>query len=77
MKTLQSMPLIFPVACHTDNVRPGSIFVVIAGMKDDGLRHVALAIEKGTVEIVVERHRIIPEEILALCAVNKVSITRC
>ena len=46
---------IFPVACHTDNVGIGTTFVAIKGMKDDGVRHIPLALERGARTIVVER----------------------
>ena len=37
-----SMPAIFPVAAHTDNVGPGTIFVAICGQHYDGLLYIDL-----------------------------------
>ena len=47
---------LFPVACHTDNIGVGSTFVVIKGMKQDGMQFVPLALEKGARTIVIERN---------------------
>jgi UDP-N-acetylmuramoyl-L-alanyl-D-glutamate--2,6-diaminopimelate ligase len=49
-----SLPTIWPVACHTDHVGPGSTFVVIKGHSSHGLKFVAQALQKGAKQIVVE-----------------------
>lgn len=49
------MPQIYAVACHTDHIGKGSTFVAIKGMKDDGIRHILVALEKGASKIVAER----------------------
>jgi UDP-N-acetylmuramoyl-L-alanyl-D-glutamate--2,6-diaminopimelate ligase len=46
---------IYRVACHTDNVGPGSTFVAITGYKYDGADYVAVAIAKGATTIVVQQ----------------------
>jgi UDP-N-acetylmuramoyl-L-alanyl-D-glutamate--2,6-diaminopimelate ligase len=48
------MPTVFPVACHTDNVGPGSTFVAIRGLNFDGHKYIDKAIKKGAASIVVE-----------------------
>jgi UDP-N-acetylmuramoyl-L-alanyl-D-glutamate--2,6-diaminopimelate ligase len=61
MKNIGNFPQIYPVACHTDNVGPETTFVVIKGMKDDGLRYVPQALAKGATKIVIERDLSVPE----------------
>lgn len=46
---------IYPVTCHTDHVGPGSTFVAIKGFKDDGLKYIQTAIEKGATKIVLDQ----------------------
>lgn len=58
------LPNIFPVACHTDNVGPGSTFVAIPGQKQDGGRFIPLALKKGARIIVVEKQAVIDEAVL-------------
>lgn len=48
------IPHIYAVACHTDHIGLGSTFVAIKGMKDDGIRHIQRALEKGATKIIVE-----------------------
>ena len=55
MKNSSDFPQIYPVACHTDNIGPESIFVVIKGMKDDGVRYIPQALAKGAKKIVIEQ----------------------
>ena len=54
MKNLD-LPKIWPVACHTDQVGPGSTFVAVKGHATDGLQFVALALQKGATKIVVDQ----------------------
>ncbi|MCL4361551.1 UDP-N-acetylmuramoyl-L-alanyl-D-glutamate--2,6-diaminopimelate ligase [Candidatus Dependentiae bacterium] len=46
---------IYPVTCHTDHVGKGSTFVVIKGMKEDGAKYIAKAIELGAKKVVIEK----------------------
>lgn len=48
-----SLPSIFPVACHTNNVGPGTIFVAIKGTHTDGALFIPQALEQGAGTIVV------------------------
>jgi UDP-N-acetylmuramoyl-L-alanyl-D-glutamate--2,6-diaminopimelate ligase len=63
MSELSSLK-IFPVACHTDNVSQGGTFVVIKGMKQDGISYVPQALEKGAKIIVVQEEVVVPNNIL-------------
>lgn len=67
MATLE-MPLIFPVASHTDTIGKGSTFVVIKGLSKDGLEFVPLALEKGASTIIVEKTVTITEQLRKQCS---------
>lgn len=56
------MPTFYPVACHTDHVGPGSIFVAISGTREDGARYIPQAIQNGAREIVVATDAILEPE---------------
>jgi len=58
-----SIPNIFPVTSHTNHVGPGSIFVAIKGSKEDGVRYIILAIQKGAKKIVIQQNTILSNEI--------------
>lgn len=68
------MPSIYKVACHTDYVGVGSIFVAIKGMKDDGIHHIKTALEKGATTIVVEHSAHLPCEIMELIAAKQAKL---
>ena len=51
---IEFFPQYFPVACHTDYVGPGSIFVAIKGFSTQGASFIPLAIKRGARMIVVE-----------------------
>lgn len=55
------LPTIWPVACHTDNVGPGTTFVAVKGQQTDGLNFVEVALQKGARQIVVESRTVNPE----------------
>lgn len=74
-------PTIFPVTCHTDQVGPGSTFVVIKGFKTDGLLFVPRALERGATLIIVQEDVVIPAELQLLiddkgAVVHRVADTR-
>ncbi len=50
----QLFPERWPVACHTDHVGPGSTFVAIKGLHEDGITYIGTAIARGAKTIVVE-----------------------
>lgn len=62
------LPEYFPVACHTDQIGAGSTFVVIRGMKDDGIRHIPKALQQGARTIVIGTDIVLDPEIAALIA---------
>lgn len=71
-----NFPLYFPVACHTDNVGPGSTFVAIQGMSLDGIQFIPEAIKRGATTIVLEHSAILPVAIEQTIQKNAVSIER-
>jgi UDP-N-acetylmuramoyl-L-alanyl-D-glutamate--2,6-diaminopimelate ligase len=61
--SISLFPHIFPVTCHTDHVGPGSTFVAIQGMKQNGIAYITQALKKGATTIVIEQGNDIPLEI--------------
>lgn len=71
MNSTVTIPSVYPVACHTDHVGPGSTFVAIKGMKDDGIEHIQKALSLGANRIVVEKQVVLSQSIInALEAYN-------
>ncbi len=66
--TMNMTPGIYPVACHTKNIGPGSTFVAIRGVACDGATFIASAIEKGATRIVIERGAQLPDDARAVIA---------
>lgn len=66
MKIPYSLQSPFPVACHTDNIGPGSTFVAINGFQENGLNYITQAIDQGASCIVVQNNVILPEVTLNL-----------
>lgn len=60
------MEVVYPVACHTDNVGPGSTFVAIPGTRYNGIDYVAIALARGACRIVVEQNAALAPDLLAL-----------
>ena len=54
------IPEIYPVTCHTDHVGPGSTFVAIKGMKEDGSSYITTALERGASRIVIQENMQLP-----------------
>lgn len=67
---------VWRVACHTDHVGPGSIFVAIKGMQHDGADYLAQAIAKGATTVVVEQAALLPEDVLEIIHSNRVTLVR-
>jgi UDP-N-acetylmuramoyl-L-alanyl-D-glutamate--2,6-diaminopimelate ligase len=59
-----TLPTHFSVTAHTNHVGPGSTFVVIKGIKEDGLVYVPQALAQGATTIVVEETTFIPQELV-------------
>ena len=51
----------YKVACHTDNVGPGSTFVAIEGTKLNGIEYIPHALERGARTLVVAQGSSMPE----------------
>lgn len=66
MDTQHKLPTIYPVACHTDHVGPGSTFVAIKGERQDGLDYCEKALAKGAQVLVVDRSAVISPALTAL-----------
>lgn len=54
LKSAIRLPDVWPVACHTDHIGLGSVFVAVKGMHYDGAAFIAEAIKKGARTIVIE-----------------------
>lgn len=54
----------FLVTSHTNHITSGSTFVVIRGMKEDGVAYIPLAIQKGASTIVVQEDTILTSELI-------------
>jgi UDP-N-acetylmuramoyl-L-alanyl-D-glutamate--2,6-diaminopimelate ligase len=75
MDNASKLPFPYKVACHTDNIGKGSTFVAIAGTKENGVVHIAKALEQGATTIVVEKNNSIPDDILECIAYHKAKLT--
>ena len=62
------MPTIYPVTSHTDHVGPGSTFVAVKGMKEDGVAYIEQALDRGATTIVLEEGQEVSASILTLVA---------
>lgn len=71
-----TFPQTFPVACHTDTVGPGSTFVVIRGMREDGAQYILQALEKGATNIVIEESSKLSKELLTQIEASKANLIR-
>ncbi len=66
----------YPVACHTDNIGPGSTFVAIKGFAENGVAFIAHAIKKGATHVVIDAGASLSQELLDLAAKKRVVIER-
>lgn len=70
-----AFPTIYPVACHTDNIGPGSTFVAIKGQKLNGIDYIPRALEKGATHIVYQDDCLISDETKALMQKKSVLVS--
>eukprot|EP00733_Pompholyxophrys_punicea_P000207 Pompholyxophrys_punicea_v1_NODE_38_length_4733_cov_3.558572.p5 type:complete len:182 gc:universal NODE_38_length_4733_cov_3.558572:4084-3539(-) len=70
---MNTLPAIYPVTCHTNQVGAGSTFVAIKGFDKDGVDYIAQAIEKGATKIVVDENAQLPSGLLAL--INQMGVS--
>lgn len=66
----------FPVTCHTKHVGPGSTFVAIKGMKEDGVRYIPHAVAAGATTIVVDQQVSLTAEIENVLQEQRVALLR-
>lgn len=71
-----SLPEQFPVTCHTQYVGPGSTFVAIKGLHEDGAYYIPKAIAKGATRIVIAKDAAIPSDIVHIIERSDISIER-
>lgn len=50
------IPAGYPVCCHTDYVKSGSLFVAVCGKKENGIHYVQQAIDRGAAIIVIDQN---------------------
>lgn len=68
------MPSIFKVTAHTNHVGPGSTFVAIPGMREDGAKYIAQAIEQGAIKIIIARDVSLSPELHAIIAQKQIEL---
>ncbi len=74
--TIRKIPDTFPVTCHSKHVGHGSVFVAIKGLKEDGIRYIPEAIERGASEIILSHDVQVPPAIAERIVSSDVIITR-
>ncbi len=71
-----NLPLMYPVACHTDHIGQGSTFVAIQGFNDDGVRFIPRAIAQGATRIVIQQNVTLPLDTQSLIEKHQVAVMR-
>lgn len=71
-----NFPKIYPVACHTDNVGPGTTFVAIKGFSSNGLDFVPDAIAKGASKLVIQEDEIISSSLATIIEHANIPVER-
>lgn len=71
-----TLPLHYPVTSHTDFVTAGSTFVVVKGMKKNGVCFIEEAIKRGATKIVLEHDVLLDESISNLIVTQKIEVIR-
>jgi UDP-N-acetylmuramoyl-L-alanyl-D-glutamate--2,6-diaminopimelate ligase len=69
-------PKIFPVTAHTDHVGPGTTFVAVQGLKQNGIDYITQALDKGASKIVVQEDAVLPNAVLEQLNKHHVSLLR-
>jgi UDP-N-acetylmuramoyl-L-alanyl-D-glutamate--2,6-diaminopimelate ligase len=70
------LPTQFPVACHTDNIGPGSTFVAVKGMQKDGVDFIPAALRNGAGKIVIEQETVLNTALLRLLEQHNACLVR-
>ncbi len=76
LSRMLNLPSIWRVACHTDNVGPGSTFVAIKGDTFDGINFLSMAIKKGAKRIVVDDGARLPQKVVSFINERNVLLSR-
>lgn len=71
-----TFPSVFPVTCHTAHVGPGSTFVAIKGMKNDGVEYIEKALSLGATKILVDEAATLSSKVLELIKEKNVVLER-
>lgn len=71
-----SFPQIYPVACHTDNVGKGSIYVALPGTKVHGVQFILDAVTKGAISVVAPTDTEIAKDVLATLKERGIALER-
>lgn len=71
-----TFPTVYSVACHTDNVGPGTTFVAIKGVCQDGVAYIPKALAQGATTIVVHNDAVLSEELYNLIQSHDAVLTR-
>lgn len=66
----------FPVTSHTKHVGPGSTFVAIKGMKEDGVRYIPQAIAAGATTVVIDQAITLDDALAALVQEKNIQVMR-
>ncbi len=70
------LPTVFPVTCHTTHVGPGSTFVAIKGIKEDGITYIPEAVARGASRIVIEESVVLSSSIQELLTSKNIAPLR-
>ncbi len=68
--------MIYRVSSHTDNVGPGSTYVVIVGTHENGINFIPQAIERGATTVVIPATTSLSHDIIALCKQKNITVLR-
>jgi UDP-N-acetylmuramoyl-L-alanyl-D-glutamate--2,6-diaminopimelate ligase len=71
-----NFPTQFPVTSHTKHVGPGSTFVAIKGMQQDGIDYIKEAIAKGATHIVIANDAHILHDCIAFMQQKSITLQR-
>lgn len=71
-----TLPIMFPVTCHTKYVGHDTTFIAIKGHYEDGVRYISQALQKGATTIIVSCDAIISNKIKKAIQKNGATLKR-
>ncbi len=74
MKLPITLDKVYPVTCHTDHVGPGSTFVAIKGLQEDGIAYIPKALTQGASKIIIQQDAILTPAIKTAIEQKRASI---